>query len=305
MAHGVRVTSVLNRKKRRDPWFLDEYTVNPYSGCSFNCLFCYIRGSKYGTHMEQRMSFKVNAAELLEKQLSTRAGKGEYGIIVVGSATDPYLHLEKDLKLTRQLLEIIAEYKFPVHIITRSDLILRDQDILHHINKHAYLPADLQGKLPGKVMVSFSFSTVDPKISRIFEPGAPSPLLRLEALKTLREADIHSGVCMMPLLPYISDKGDHLQLMFESFRAHQAAYVMPATLTLFGNDPASSRTLVFRAVERHYPELLPRYHKLFPEGKTELPRYYRDAFHRKMKQLAEEFQIPDRMITYKGSPKQD
>src|SRR6478735_6408092 len=126
MPQPITVKSILNKTKRRDPWFLDDYTINPYSGCSFNCLFCYIRGSKYGEHMEEKLSIKSNAVELLEKQLKNRAAKNEFGFIVLSSATDPYLQFEKEEKLTRQILEVILKYRFPVHIITRSDLVTRD-----------------------------------------------------------------------------------------------------------------------------------------------------------------------------------
>src|SRR5437868_676091 len=110
MPQDILVKSILNKTKRRDPWFLDEYTINPYSGCSFNCLFCYIRGSKYGTHMEQKLSIKINALEVLEKQLYNRAKKNQWGIIVLSSATDPYLHFEKETMLTRQILTLILKY---------------------------------------------------------------------------------------------------------------------------------------------------------------------------------------------------
>lgn len=157
MPTGITVKTILNKTKRRDPWFLDDYTVNPYSGCSFNCLYCYIRGSKYGTHMEERLSYKANAAELLEKQLALRARKGQYGIIVLSSATDPYLQFEQEYELTRKLLEIILKYRFPVHIITKSDLVIRDLDLLAEINRSAILPAELEDKLEQKAIITFSF----------------------------------------------------------------------------------------------------------------------------------------------------
>src|SRR4051812_40799020 len=121
MASEIISKTILNKTRRRDPWFLDDYTLNPYSGCSFNCLYCYIRGSKYGEHMEEKLSVKMNAPELLEKQLRLRAKKNQYGIIVMSSATDPYLQAEKDTQLTRQLLEIILAYRFPLHVITKSN----------------------------------------------------------------------------------------------------------------------------------------------------------------------------------------
>src|SRR6185503_7216254 len=107
MPHAIQVKSILNKTKRRDPWFLDEYTINPYSGCSFNCLYCYIRGSKYGTNMEEKTAVKSNALELLKKQLHNRAKKRQYGIIVLSSATDPYLQMEREQQLTRRILEKI------------------------------------------------------------------------------------------------------------------------------------------------------------------------------------------------------
>lgn len=82
MPAKVAVKSILNNTKRRDPWCLNDYTINPYSGCSFNCLYCYIGGSKYGEHMEEKLSIKSNAPALLERQLKNRARKGQYGPIV-------------------------------------------------------------------------------------------------------------------------------------------------------------------------------------------------------------------------------
>jgi DNA repair photolyase len=157
MPNAIIAKSILNKTKKRDAWFLDDYTINPYSGCSFNCLFCYTRGSKYGVNMEEKLSVKLNAPELLAKQLKLRASKNQYGLIVISSSTDPYLQFEKTEKLTRRLLEIIRDYRFPVHMITRSDLILRDFDLLHDINKNAILPPELQSKLKDKVLVTFHF----------------------------------------------------------------------------------------------------------------------------------------------------
>ncbi len=168
MPKEIEIKSVLNKTKKRDSWFLCDYTINMYSGCSFNCLYCYIRGSKYGTHMERNLGIKVNAIERLEKQLATKAKKQQYGIIVVSSATDPYLQFEEEYKLTRQALALIAKYRFPVHIITKSDLVIRDLDLLEEIDQTAILPVDLQEKLGRGTMITFSFSTIDERISAIF-----------------------------------------------------------------------------------------------------------------------------------------
>ncbi len=295
MPSEKEVKSVLNKTKRRDPWFLDDYTVNLYSGCSFNCLFCYIRGSKYGTHMERSLNVKINSIEILERQLHHRAKKGQQGIVVLSSATDPYLQFEQKYQLTRQAIQLLLKYRFPVHIITRSDLILRDIDLLAEIDAKAVIPADLKDKLKRGVIISFSFSMLDDKTARIFEPGATPPSVRLNTLQKIRDSNFLSGVSMMPLLPFISDTTESLHLMFSSFKKAGANYVMPATLTLFGQGKSDSKTLVFRAVQKHYPELLPKYEKYFANS-YEMPKYYCDAFYRKMKELAGEYGLPDRVL---------
>jgi DNA repair photolyase len=287
--------TILNKTKRRDPWFLDDYTVNPYSGCSFNCRYCYIRSSKYGQHLEMKTSIKTNAAELLDKQLALRAKKGQYGIIVLASATDPYLHFEKEEQLTRKLLQIIAKHRFPVHVITKSAMVVRDFDILKEIDQTAILPADLQGELTNGCIITFSFSTVDDGISRIFEPGAPPPTERITGLEKAAQAGFKTGVSMMPLLPYISDTGEHLHKMFSAFKKAGAQYIFPATITLFGSGPSDSKTLVFEAVGKHYPHLLPKYQKLFAQS-SQLPTYYNNAFTKKANELCTQYSVSNRII---------
>jgi len=175
MVGEIQVKSILNKHKKRDDWFLDDYSVNPYSSCSFNCIYCYVRGSRYGENMTGTLSAKVNLPEILEKQLSRRARRGEYGVICIASSTEPYMPVEEEFKLTRISLEIIARYRFPVHIVTKSKLVLRDLDILGEIGKTAILPADLRSKLNQGVMITFSISTLDERLAKTIEPGAPPP----------------------------------------------------------------------------------------------------------------------------------
>lgn len=295
MPREIESKTILNKTKRRDSWFLDEYTINPYSACSFNCLYCYIRGSKYGEHMERALSVKINAVELLRKQLRPKAKKKQYGFIVLSSATDPYLKVEKEYQLTRQLLEVILEYRFPVHIITKSDLVTRDIDLLHEINKRAILPEDLKEKLPGGTIVSFSFSTLLDEVARIFEPGATSPSIRLKTVEEIKKSGLKTGISLMPLLPYISDTTEQLHMAFSTFKRIGVDYVMPATITLFGKGKADSMQLMFKAIEKHYPQLAEKYHKFFDHS-NEMPPYYRNAFYKKMKELSSEYGLPDRIV---------
>lgn len=290
MPQNIQTKTILNKSKHRDKWFLDDYTLNPFSGCSFNCLYCYIRGSKYGTNMEEKLSIKENAEELLEKALTLRAKKQQYGFIVLSSATDPYLQFEKDLGLTRSLLRIILKYRFPVHIITKSDLVIRDIDILKEINRAAILPADLEARLSHKALVTFSFSTINDSIGKIFEPGATSPSERLNALSGILESDLYAGVSMMPLLPMITDTPSSINDMLSEFSIRGAKYVLPASLTLFGDQTSDSKTLTLRAIEKHFPTLLQSYRTLF-NNSNGMPHLYLQDFNKKMELSLKQYNL--------------
>jgi DNA repair photolyase len=295
MPNEIQVKTILNKTKKRDSWFLDDYTVNPYSSCSFNCLYCYIRGSKYGFNLEEKVSIKTNAIELLEKELANKAKKGKYGIIVVSSATDPYLHLEEKYGLTRKILELILKYRFPVHIITKSPLVLRDMDLLAKINFHGILPEDLRHNLAGKTIISFSFSTVDDDLAKIFEPNAPLPSERIEAIRILLEKGFHCGISMMPILPFVMDSEKELNKVFRTFKQLQVKYILPASLTLFGQGSTSNKTLVLDAIQKHYPEYLDKYKEFFRLN-SQIPPYYHKFFQGKIKRFLREYQLHNSIL---------
>jgi DNA repair photolyase len=262
------VKSVLNKKKHRDEWFLDDYTLNPYEGCSFNCQYCYVRGSKYGMNMADTLSAKINSLEILEKQLALRARKNQYGIIALASATDPYLKAEEHYQLTRGFLQLILKYRFPVLLITKSTLILRDIDLLKEIDSRAVHAADLSSKIKHGCIVAFSFSTLDDDIASTLEPGAPPPSLRLDTLAKCKDEDLLAGVNLMPVLPFINDTHEQLDYMIGAFARAGADFVLGSGLTLFGTDPWDSKTLYYNFLQRRYPHLISEYQKLYAE------RYY-------------------------------
>jgi DNA repair photolyase len=246
--------------------------------------------------MDRSMAVKGNAIEVLEKQLALRARKNQHGIIVVSSATEPYSQFEAELHLTRKILERILHYRFPVHIITRSNLVTRDFDILREINKQAILPPDLEGRLPAKAFITFSFSTLDDQIARIFEPGATPPTLRLQALKSAVEAGFYSGVSLMPLLPLITDSADDLDRFYSTFSTIGVKYVFPASITLFGDTPATSKVLTMRAVEKHYPELIDEWRKLFAYG-FQIGSNYEKTLKERISVVQGKYNIPGRILT--------
>lgn len=295
MVNNIQVKSILNKHKKRDDWFLDDYSVNPYSGCSFNCIYCYIRGSKYGENMAKTLSIKINAPELLEKQLSRRAKKEEHGIIALSSSTEPYMPIEEKLKLTGKLLEIILKYKFPVEIATKSKLVLRDFDILKEIDKKAILPADLKPELKHGVIISFSISTLDEKLAKILEPGAPKPIERLETMKRCKEEGFFTGVCFIPVLPFLSDSEEQFDKTIRTVKEYGADFIFVGSLTLFGKDPVDCKILYYKFLEKYYPELVSKYRSLYRIFFAPSKEYQKEL-EEKSKRLCDKYGIKNRII---------
>ncbi len=285
MVREIFAKTILNKHGKRDEWFLDDYSLNPYQLCDFNCIYCYIRGSKYGENMKQGLAAKINAPLLLEKELLNRAKGKEYGFIALSSATEPWMHAEKKYKLTRKCLEIIARFRFPVHCLTKSTLILRDLDLLEKIDKNAILPEDLS-KLKHGILVTFSFSTLDKKIAKIFEPNAPKPNERLETLQKVKESGFYSGIAFIPVLPFISDSAEQIEEMVKTAKEFGADYVFVGALTLYG----IGKELYYKIIEKHFPELLPRYKHLFKIF-NQPNKAYQLELERKAKEFCEKYKI--------------
>jgi DNA repair photolyase len=284
------VRSILNKHKKRDSWFLDDYSINPYEGCGFNCTYCYTHGSKYGENLAEKIVIKKDAAAILDKQLANRAKKNEFGFIAVGSATDAYMQVEEEIELTKELLQVILKHKFPIFISTKSELIKKDLDLLKQIDANAILPEDLK-QSPGRgVIISFSFSTLDEKLAKQIEPGAPLPQKRLETLKFFSDNGFLCGVNAMPLLPYISDTEEEIEKIVAAAKQYGANYILIAGLTLFGNDERDSKQLVFRFLRNNYADLLEKYEKMY--GSVYYPSWqYQQELKKRGDTLCEKYKI--------------
>jgi len=290
-----QVTSVLNKHKKRDSWFLDDYSVNPYEGCSCNCLYCYVRGSKYGENMEDGLLIKENALQVLDKQLQSRAKRRQYGIVVVGSATDAYIHHEKEFKITEGILQLLLKYRFPVFISTKCDLITRDIDLLKAIDNAAILPEDLGPALKRGVILSVSLSTMNEQIAGILEPGAIAPLQRLQLMQKLRQEGFLTGVNAMPLLPFISDTEEALDNMIATIKSYGADYVLAAGLTLFGSAKADSKILYYHFLQKFNPSLIPAYDKLYVNDFYAL-RHHQQLLKERAERLCQKYSIRNSII---------
>ena len=269
----VTVKSILNRRKHgRDPWFLEDYTLNPYLACSLGCPWCYVKGSYYGASSSREAREKANALELLDRQLSLRAKKGEYGFIVLSSATEAYMPAEEKTGLTRSLLEIILKYRFPVHVITRSMLVLRDLDILKCLDKEAVLPEDLKERVSGGVIVSFSIPSINEKLSKVMEPGAALPRERMNAMRQFRQEGILSGIVAMPIFPFLSDSDTDIEALIREAKRHGASYVLFSALTLYG----IGQEYTYRVLKVHFPDVLESYEQLYNSDRKTWQRFEGD-----------------------------
>ena len=191
----IEAKSILSKLRQKDTYFGITYNMNLYRGCQHGCIYCDTRSECYGVGDISRISVKKNALELLAKELaSKRKNKATVG---TGSMNDPYMPLEKELGITRRALEEIARARFPVHIITKSDLVMRDLDILKEISK-TY------------AAVSLTITTGSDELSRKIEPGAPVSSDRFKALEYLAKNGIYAGVTLMTHLPFINDTQENI-----------------------------------------------------------------------------------------------
>lgn len=170
--------------------------MNLYRGCTHGCIYCDARSVCYHTPVPfEDVEVKQNAPQLLEDRLKR---KREKCMIGTGSMSDPYMHCEKDLKLTRRCLELIDQYGYGLAVQTKSDLILRDIDLLESINKKA------------KCVVQITLTTFDERICRMIEPNVCTTRRRFEVLKEMQARGIPTVVWMTPILPYINDTEENL-----------------------------------------------------------------------------------------------
>ena len=173
-----------------------DHSVNCYRGCVHGCTYCFSRptheylGYGAGTDFERKIIAKVRAPELLRKELMKRSWQGDE--IVFSFTSDPYIPLEANYKLTRGCLEVCADFRNPVGIVTKSALIRRDIDVLQRLTQDA------------SVGVFFSIPFADYDIARAVEPFAPSPNARFEAMKALADAGIQVGIGIAPTIPGLS-----------------------------------------------------------------------------------------------------
>ena len=221
----------------------DMHGMNIYRGCSHGCIYCDSRSKCYQfTHAFEDIEVKQNAPELLEKALRSKRKKCMIG---TGAMSDPYMHCEEELGLTRQCLEIIKKYEFGLAIQTKSDRILRDIDLLDEINRSA------------KCVVQITLTTYDDDLCRILEPNVCNTKRRIEVLEEMQKRGIPTIVWLTPILPFINDTEENVTSILEECARVDVKGIIDfgMGLTLREGD----REYYYAALDKHFPGMKQRY----------------------------------------------
>lgn len=221
----------------------NDLGMNIYRGCTHGCIYCDSRSLCYQfTHAFEDVEVKINAPELLEKALKSKRRKC---MIATGSMSDPYMHCEKDLRLTRRCLEIIYRHGFGAAVQTKSDLILDDIDLLEKINNDT------------KCVVQMTLTTWDEDLCRIVEPNVCTTARRIEVLEQMQKRGIPTVVWLTPILPFINDTEENITaILNECVRVGVKGIIcFDMGLTLRDGD----REYYYAALDRHFPGMKERY----------------------------------------------
>ncbi len=240
-----------------------DRSINPYRGCEHGCVYCFARpthawlGLSPGQDFETKLFAKPEAARLLEAELAKPSYKPE--VIALGTNTDPYQPVERQMGIMREILEVLWRARHPVAIVTKSNLILRDLDILGPM------------AASGLARVMVSLTTLKPDLARKLEPRAPRPALRLAAMAGLAKAGIPLGVLTAPLIPALND--DELEALLEAALAAGAGSADYVLLRL----PLEVGPLFEEWLDAHYPDR--KAHVLSLVRQTRGGKLYDSAWH--------------------------
>lgn len=255
MLTGVRDTGEQDMHEVRAKGILSAQNgMNIYRGCTHGCIYCDARSTCYQMqHAFEDIEVKINAPELLEQALRRKRKKCMIG---TGAMSDPYLHLEKNLRLTRRCLELIDEYGYGLSIQTKSDMILRDLDLLKRINRKT------------KCVVQMTLTTYEEDLCRILEPQVCTTKRRIEVLNIMKEEGIPTIVWMTPILPFINDTKENIQHLLEECQKAEVYGIMTFGIGVTLRD--GDRQYFYQKLDQHFPGMKERYIRTYGNA-YELP----------------------------------
>jgi DNA repair photolyase len=286
--------SILNVRKYVDSWFWERYGVNCYNGCQMGCVYCDSRSAKY--HLPEDFENDIIVKRAPEKMLDDRLRRARTllpDVVGMSGASDPYQAAEKKYGNTGRCIEVLVKQRYPLHVITKSTLVLRDLDLLSRIGKDSWC------------CVSVTITTADTEVAAFLEKGAPAPEERLDVIRTIkREAPhVQAGVLMIPIVPCLCDSNENLEAVVKCAKDAGADYV------LFGGGMTlrDRQALWFlKHLKERFPEHMDRYEELYGfrydphsyDGSYEVDRGYVRGIHKKMMSLCEKHGLAYRISRF-------
>ncbi|HYH04283.1 MAG TPA: radical SAM protein [Bacillota bacterium] len=241
----IAAKTIISGYATDNAWFGNNYNMNIYKGCCHGCIYCDSRSECYQIGNFDEIRAKANALTIIEQELKA---KRRTGVIGTGAMSDPYNPLEKEYRLTRGALELIDRYCFGVSIATKSDLIVRDCDLLQKINSHS------------PVLVKITVTMGDDRLCQKIEPNVAVTSRRLAALRELTANGLFAGILLMPVLPFIEDNPGNIRQIIHLAHDSGARFIYPAFgVTLRQNQ----RDWYYQKLDEHFPGVKEKYLKQY------------------------------------------
>lgn len=267
----VSCDKALNKLKRKMPYSWD---LNLYRGCEHGCKYCYaiysheyLNSDDYFTDIH----VKINVIEQLEKQLRHSSWKRE--VINIGGVTDSYQPAEAEYKLMPEVLKLLIKYRTPAIISTKSDLILRDYDLIDELSNITY------------VNVAATITTMDEGLRKLIEPNGVESYKRFEMLKAFRNTNASVGLHVMPIIPYLTDNYENIDALFFNAKERDVHYVLPGTLYLRGQ----TRAVFLNFIKKEFPALYDNLLALYKTGGAD--KEYKNQLYSMVNELRDKYEL--------------
>jgi DNA repair photolyase len=274
--------SVINKLKYPDSWFWSRYTLNPYSGCAHACIYCDARSQRYYLEdFENEVIIKTDFARKLDLRLK-RARTLLPDVIAPGGVNDAYQPIEQKVENTRKTLQVIAKHQYPINIATKSNLVVRDIDLLKKIADDTWCT------------VGFSITTTNEELANFLEPFSSSPSERYEALRTIKKEapQVQVGTYFMPIIPFLEDDDDNMEnVIKQSYEAGADFLVFSPGLTL---RDSQADYFLNKLKNSKYKHIVKPLLELF-RGQIYPPADYARKLHPKLLRLCEKYNLPVRV----------
>jgi len=282
----TKAKSILRKHKKIDSWFISHAGMNLYRGCQHNCVYCDGRSERYYVTGEfgRDMTVKTNAIEILRREFE-RWQKQPYlnsGFLMLGGGVgDSFQPVEQTYRLTHQVLQLIHEYGFPVHILTKATLIERDLALIKKIHDRK------------QALVSMSFSSVDAQVSQIFEPHVPPPEQRLATLQKFKKAGVPVGIFLMPVIPFVTDNQEQIEAVFKAAKQSEIDFIIGGGMTL---KTGRQKEYFLQTLKKHYPQLRTNYENLYQDDRYgQATGDYYPQLNQTFYQIARHYKLPLRI----------